>query len=330
MKPFELHLKNLEWSAPTFALGTHKFGGNGATDADYSLSDARCFELMDIYAENGGNVIDTAALYGKCAHPKTAHGYSEICIGDWMQSRGCRKQILLMTKGAHHTHKDGIKIHRVTQKDIAEDLEQSLENLKTDYIDVYFLHRDDPRIPAGEILEWLDPYVKSGVIRVLGGSNWTVARMEEANAYARAHGLAEFETSEIGFSLRKESLEWNDGSAVEMDAAEYAGYLRTGMPVFAYNAQSGGFFYQYFNTPDAEIPAGPTENLVRLNRVRALCRQTGMTPQEVLFGYLNGQRVQTLPIAATESPQRLKQMLVGAQAVLTQEQIEFLLGENWG
>src|SRR3569833_1289287 len=147
------------------------------------------YELLDRWVEAGGNIVDTAHLYNG--------GSSERALGQWIADRDCREQIVVLTKCAHHN----VDRKRVTPEDITCDLRDSLARLKTDYVDLYILHRDDPEIPVGEIVDVLNRYYREGRIHAFGGSNWSTARLDEANAYAAAHGLQGFTGSSPHLSL---------------------------------------------------------------------------------------------------------------------------------
>jgi hypothetical protein len=123
---------------------------------------------LDAFYEAGGNVFDTAFVYGG--------GKTESIFGDWHTSRKVpREEIVLIGKGAHSP---------LCYPDvIAKQLDQSLNRLKTDYVDIYFMHRDNTDMPVGEFVDAMDAEVKRGRIRgIFGGSNWTRARMDEASS----------------------------------------------------------------------------------------------------------------------------------------------------
>ncbi|NMA94721.1 MAG: aldo/keto reductase [Clostridiales bacterium] len=160
----------------------------------------RCFSMLDTAFQMGCNTFDTAHIY--------AGGDGERVIGRWMQERGNREKIVILTKGAHHN----ADRRRVTPFDITSDLHDSLARLKTDYIDIYVLHRDDPSVPVGPIVEVLNEHVKAGKIRAFGGSNWHHSRIEEANEYAKAHGLTPFVASSPHYSLAEQvESPWGEG-----------------------------------------------------------------------------------------------------------------------
>jgi len=104
-------------------------------------------------------------------------------LGEWVRRRGIREEMVIIDKGAHT--RAGQK--RLTPADITADLHEGLSRLGTDYIDLYLLHRDDPAMGVGPIVEVLNEYLSAGRIRAFGGSNWTAGRIAEANDYAAAH-----------------------------------------------------------------------------------------------------------------------------------------------
>ncbi len=118
-------------------------------------------------------MFDTAFIY--------AGGYTEKLFGEWHKSRGVREDAVLIGKGAHSP--------LVYPDVISKQLTQSLDRLQTDYVDVYFMHRDNLDVPVGEFVDAMDAEVKKGRIRgPFGGSNWTKERFDEAIAYADKHG----------------------------------------------------------------------------------------------------------------------------------------------
>ncbi len=144
---------------------------------------------MDCYFEAGGNLFDSAYVYGA--------GKTEKIFGDWHTSRRIpREDFILIGKGAHSP---------LCYPDvIAKQLDQSLDRLRTDYVDVYFMHRDNPMIPVGEFIDAMDAEVRRGRIRgIFGGSNWSRERMDEAVAYARKNGRAAPSAVSNNFSLAK-------------------------------------------------------------------------------------------------------------------------------
>ena len=150
------------------------------------------FSFMDAVLEQGCTTFDTAHVYGG--------GDNERSVGRWVRERGVRDRVVILGKGAHHNQDR----QRVTPYDITSDLHDSLARFQFDYIDLYLLHRDDPSQPVGPIVEILNEHKRAGKINAFGGSNWSVSRIQEANAYAETHGLEGFTASSPNFSLAEQ------------------------------------------------------------------------------------------------------------------------------
>ena len=185
--------------------------------------------LLDQAFAAGVNAIDTAENYGK----------SELILGAWMAERSNRDQLTIITKGCHPYGRS-----RVTPEDMRHDFAQSLERLRTDHVDVYMLHRDDPQRDVGEIMEALNEFVRAGQTLRIGASNWTMPRVREANAYAHAHGLEPFSVLSPNYSLARQIGDpWGGCTALsgEEHAADRAWCAQEGITVIAYAALGARF-----------------------------------------------------------------------------------------
>ncbi|RSX54405.1 aldo/keto reductase [Bifidobacterium goeldii] len=203
-------------------------------------------DLLNTAVSTGINTIDTAKVYGQ----------SQAMLGGWIAglSKNERDRLVIETKGCHPLD-DGTP--RVTQQALDEDIDDSLNKLNVDYIDVYLLHRDNPQVPAGEIVEWLNAQQQAGHIRAFGGSNWTSDRLAEANDYAAAHGLTPFTVSSPNFSLAAQEGDPWIGSSVTLNGADGAAnareldwYRGSQMAVFAYSVLGRGFMTGMFTSDD--------------------------------------------------------------------------------
>ena len=141
--------------------------------------------MWDDFYLQGGNTFDTAYIYGQ--------GSMEAMLGQWHEQRNIRNDIVIVGKGAHTPDNYPNKI--------TPQLDVSLDRLRSDYVDMYFLHRDNLDIPVGEFIDALNDEVKRGRIQAFGGSNWTIARVREANQYAAENGLQGFSAVSNNFSL---------------------------------------------------------------------------------------------------------------------------------
>lgn len=278
-------LKNDRYTAqlPALTFGTASF--------ERSDSDDVYFELLDAYYANGGRCIDTARVY--CSWLEGGEDSSEGVVGRWLAARGCREEMLVCTKGGHPDLED-MSISRLSREDLEADLARSLEVLGTNYIDIYFLHRDDEDIPVEEIMPILNDFYQSGKVHFLGASNWTGARIEEANEYAKAHGMEPFRVSQINYSLAHCSTDtFSDPTVVCMNLREFRWYQTHDVPVMAYCPQAKGFFAKLASGDSVKnIPEGTfasTANLARLARVKRLSEQCGIPAAVIPLGYLNSQ-----------------------------------------
>ena len=148
---------------------------------------------------SGVNAFDTARVYA----------LSEKSLGDWVYQRGLREQVVLLSKCGHPSV-SGEK--RINEQEIRRDFAESSQYLKTDFIDIYLLHRDDPEIEAGVAVEILNALYAEGKIGAFGGSNWTHQRIEEANEYAYKHSLVPFSVSSPNFGLADQICDlWGGG-----------------------------------------------------------------------------------------------------------------------
>ncbi|MBT9492784.1 MAG: aldo/keto reductase [Paucibacter sp.] len=184
--------------------------------------------LFDDYIERGGNAFDTAWVYD------FEGGHSEAILGQWLRARGIRDEIVLIAKGGHTPH--------CTPEGMRRELAESLERLQTDHADLYILHRDNPEVPVGEFVEALNEQRSLGRFKAFGGSNWSLARVLEANAYAKAKGLQGFSLLNNQLSLaRMQAPIWR-GCVSAGDPASRQILAEQGLALFAWSSQARGFF----------------------------------------------------------------------------------------
>lgn len=246
------------------------------------------FLLLDSVFEQSCTAFDTAHVY--CG------GDSERALGQWIATRGLRDKVVVIDKGAH----PNADRTRVTWFDVTSDLYDSLARLKTDYIDLYFLHRDDPEVPVGEIVDMLDEHRRAGRIRAYGGSNWTHERLQQANEYATRHRKAPFVASSPHFSLAEQCQpQWEGCVSIAGRKGEAGRNWHTDhrMPVFAWSSLSRGFLSGRYTRPEIEsctdelderhfaIYRSP-ENFERLERAFSIAERHGLTVPQVVIAYL--------------------------------------------
>lgn len=237
-----IKLNQTEITASCTALGTDSIG------TYINENDSKA--ILNKFTELGGTLIDTAVSYADWEPGETSR--SEKLIGRWMKENNNRHNLIIATKGGcpHHT---SMHTSRLSPEEINSDMDKSLLNLKTDYVDIYFLHRDDEDKPVEEIAETLCALVKSGKTRYAGLSNWKPYRIDLFNEYCRNHNLPEVVTSQIQFGLARPNLENMEDTLEIMQADSYEYYSKRDMSLFAFTAQSKG----YFSKIDKNLPLSP-------------------------------------------------------------------------
>jgi aryl-alcohol dehydrogenase-like predicted oxidoreductase len=284
--------------------------------------------LLDSVYEQGITTFDTAHVYGS--------GECERSVGEWVNARGLRDQVVLIGKGAH-LNQDR---QRVTPFDISADIHDSLARFKTDYIDLYILHRDDPSVPVGPIVERLHDHKERGQILAYGGSNWTHDRVAAANEYAAKHDLTPFAVSSPNFSLAEQAKEpWS--GCVTISGAKYQStrewYGEHDVPLFTWSSLAGGFFSGRFNPENLDTFETYLdklcvevycfgENWNRLDRAKELAAQKGVSLPQVALAYVLNQPQDIYALIACWQPEEVVDNVKALEIKLTPNELTWLEG----
>ncbi|HIT75372.1 MAG TPA: aldo/keto reductase [Candidatus Avipropionibacterium avicola] len=304
-----LLLPGTDLTVSALCLGTASFGSR--------LSEAESRRMLDHFVDLGGNFIDTALNYADWHHPEPA--ISEKVIGRWLRSRPDADEIVVATKGACPRPD---RFFRVTPECIRADVTASLAHLQVETIPLYWLHRDDPSMPVGPIIDVLNELVAVGHIRHFACSNWTADRIEQAQAHAETHGLQGFVADQLMWSLA-EPGPLADKTIVVMDPALHALHTRTGLPAVAFSAQAKGLFsgrYDREHPPPQDSAVAPywTEaNRALLDRVLAAATRHDVAPAAVALAALSQQPFPTIPVIGASTLDQLTESCAGADLVLT-------------
>jgi aryl-alcohol dehydrogenase-like predicted oxidoreductase len=272
-------------------------------------------ELLDHFVSVGGNCLDTARVYG-----------TEGAIGQWFSDRGRRDDIVLIAKGVHHDA-NGPRVH---PQGIAEDLAASLDLLQTDFIDLYLLHRDDPQYPVGPIVEALNEHRQAGRIRAFGGSNWTHSRLQEANDYAKSHGLTPFVASSPNFSLAVQNEPtWANCISASTLPGEREWYAQNNFPLMSWSSQAQGFFtgrYAKDAPTDGEMVRVwyNDANFERLDRANQMASEKGVTPIQIALAYVLSQPFPTWALIGPRTPAETESTMEGLVLTLTPDEMAWL------
>ncbi|MDR6955363.1 aryl-alcohol dehydrogenase-like predicted oxidoreductase [Ancylobacter sp. 3268] len=179
------------------SMGTFSFGGVGdfAKVASHGVAEAQ--RLVDVCLDGGINVLDTANMYSL--------GRSEEIVGEVLEGR--RERVLLSSK-ARMRIGDGPNDEGVSRYHLIRECERSLKRLRTDHIDIYFLHEWDGATPLEETLSALDALMRAGKIRYIGCSNYSGWHVMKALGIAEAKGLPRFVTQQIHYTLEAREAEY--------------------------------------------------------------------------------------------------------------------------
>ncbi|MBA3684469.1 MAG: aldo/keto reductase [Planctomycetes bacterium] len=273
---------------------------------------AQAAVLFDEFFEQGGNCFDTSWWYGQ--------GYTDKILGRWMASRGVRKDTVIIAKGAHTP---GCYPEELTRQ-----LLISLECLRTDRADIYFMHRDNEQIPVGEFVEVLNEHHRKGRIGVFGGSNWSLARIQAFNEYAKQKGLKGMGGVSNNFSLARMVNPVWAGCIAATEPAFRAWFEQTRTPLFAWSSQARGFFVR--GKPDFLADQELTnawysaDNFERLERARQLAAKKGVNANNIALAYVLAQRFPLFCLIGPATLGELRTTLPALSVSLSPEEMRWL------
>ena len=199
-------------------LGGNVFG--------WTADAAQSFAVLDAYAAQGGNFIDTADVYSEWV-PGNTGGDSERVIGDWITARGNRDEVIIATKVARRSGARGL-----APDTIRAAVDASLANLRTDYIDLYYAHEDDESVPMAESLGAFDALIREGKVRHIAASNFTADRLREALDISASNGLASYVAIQNHYNLMERHGYENEFESL---------LVERGLSSLPYYSLAGGF-----------------------------------------------------------------------------------------
>lgn len=307
----KITIPDTELCISPMGLGTVDAGvrwGKDAADAD---------AMFGAFVEEGGNLIDCAHVYADWlvvdGRQETAR--AERVTGDWMQRQNNRHDIVLMTKGGHpvYTHPSmDLHINRCTKADMRGDLEGSLRILRTDYIDIYFYHRDDPRIPVEEMVETMQDFVREGKIRYFGVSNWSAERQVAADAYCKKMGYRSAVADQALLNLGSKYMNpLDDDTLVYVKDALYD-YHKENVAnmMMPYMGNASGFFHIYAEKGEEGVKGHPyatQKNLAMAARIPELVKKYDCAVTNIVLGYFSQEAFPCVPLYGPMDKKSIKE-----------------------
>ena len=281
-------------ASPRIGLGTSRLGADGPRDEAYAL--------LDAFVDHGGTLIDTAAVYSDWIPGE--RGRSETVIGEWLTLRGKRDRVRISTKGGHPPL-DDMHHGRCDAASLRHDIEQSLRRLKTDHIDLYLLHRDDPRVSVAEIFGTLGEFVKDGKIGATGVSNWDVSRV------AQAKMLADRPTANqlLGNILCLKMNRPGDETIRVLDASVYRQAEDEDLALMLFSSQCrGAFLPAKLGGP---VPPDYDNDACRaaMAEIAALARDRGIAAGDVVLAFLLAVSPRIIPLIGPHSAAQMSESM---------------------
>lgn len=284
----------------------------------WTADEATSFAVLDAWVSGGATMIDTADIYSAWV-PGHAGGESETILGRWMKARDNRDRVQIATKVGMLPTGDGRQ--GLSPAVIAEQVDASLVRLQTDYIDLYYAHRDDADTPQEAVAEAFDALVRAGKVRALGASNFTLDRLMSALEISDAGGLAGYGVVQPNFSLMAEDAFPEEYRRLCIDRnigalAYYAlasGFL-TGKYRSAEEAKQGsrgGANAGHFNPRGRKV-------LATLDQVAA---ETGASLAQIALAWIIATPGLTGPIASATSVAQVEELLPAMDLTLSSAQI---------
>jgi aryl-alcohol dehydrogenase-like predicted oxidoreductase len=293
--------------------GVNKVMSRVILGVDNQPSIAYASAMLDDFYERGGNVFDTAYIY--------MGGMAEGLLGRWVENRGVREQVVILDKGAHTPF--------CTPKDLDKQFKTSLERLRTDYVDIYCMHRDNPEVPVGEFVDVINEHVRAGRIKIYGGSNWTIERVNAANEHARRTGQQGMTVLSNNFSLARMIQPPWDG-CMSASTTEFRQWLTdTQLPLLPWSSQARGFFLPHV-TPDFK---GDDEvrrcwfaddNFERKRRAQALAEKYGVETINIALAYVLQQPFPTFPLIGPRTIEETRSSMRSFEFELTADEVRHL------
>lgn len=291
-------------STAPIVLGGNVFG--------WTADPPTSFAILDRFVAAGFNVVDTANAYSTWV-PGHVGGESETIIGDWMKARGTRERVVIATKVGWEIGED----RGLTRAQVEKQVEASLRRLKTDRIDLYQTHKDDPGTPVEETLEALDRLVKAGKVRAIGASQYEPARLRESIAASERLGLARYDTLQPEYNL-------HDREKFERDYQPIA--REHGLAVIPFFGLAKGFLSGKYRKA-ADIEGRPRAAGLKkyfegdrgkriLAALDSVAADAGATVAQVSLAWMLAQPTIAAPIVSVTSVAQLEEILGVAKLAL--------------
>lgn len=274
-------------------LGTNVFG--------WSADEAQSHQVLDAYASHGGNFLDTADVYSQWK-PGNQGGESETIIGRWLKNRD-RSKVVIATKVSMLNTRPGL-----SAKNILAACDDSLRRLQTDYIDIYYSHRDETETPMEETLGAYAELIAAGKVRYIAASQHTGARLQQALDISTANGLPSYIGLQDQYNLiyrepfeseQQPVLANNNLSALPfygLARGFLTGKYRPGVKVESVRAEGVAEFYN-------------DKSWAVLDKVREIAQARNLPVATISLAWLRSNPQVSTPIASARTVEQLEEII---------------------
>lgn len=301
-----------------FCLGSAEFGST----FDREVS----FDTLDRFVASGGNFVDTAILYADWI-PNIERSASEKTIGRWLKSRNAYDKIIVATKGgAPHPE---TRIPTLSKEELEPQIEASRKNLGIDTIELYYLHRDDPNRTVEEIMDVLFEVREKGKIKHIACSNWTAARIRQANEYAKKCKKAGFVAVSNRWSLAMPIPGASkDKTLVDMNDELYQLHTECDIAAIPFSSTAQAYLSRVANGEDPNhVIYGSAENKIKAERAKQLALEKKVTVAQLALSYFYSHPFTAVPITAFRTPEQMQEAVAATEIILSDEEFSFLTGK---
>jgi aryl-alcohol dehydrogenase-like predicted oxidoreductase len=287
----------------------------GANTFGWSSDEAQSFAVLDAYVAAGGNFIDTADVYSEWKEGNTG-GESETIIGKWMKARNNRNKIVLATKVAKLSTRRGLSPANITAA-----LDDSLQRLQTDYVDIYYSHEDDLKVPTEDTLGKYTELIAAGKIRYIAASQHSGARLQHALDTAKTNNLASYIALQDHYNLMTRN---------PFESEQQAVVIKNGLSALPFYGLAKGFLtgkYRPGITVESVRAEAAKEYMTptgwaTIDALDAIAKNHGASMSAVALAWLRSNSAVSAPIASARTVEQLMEIIQIVK--LSGEEVELL------
>ncbi len=290
-------------------LGCMSFGDPGRGNHSWTIGEDAARPIIRQALEAGINFFDTANVY--------SGGSSEEIVGRALSSFARRDEIVLATK-VHGRMREGPNGQGLSRKAILSEIDHSLRRLGTDHVDLYQIHRFDPRTPIEETVEALHDVVKAGKARYVGASSMYAWQFQKMLHVAEQHGFTRFVSMQDHYNLlyREEEREMlplcsSEGIGVIPWSPLARGRLTRSWEETTQRSETDEFGKRLYGEGDRAV----------VEKVAAIAERRGVSRAEVALAWLLSKPVVTAPIIGVTKPEQLEAGLAAASLELDPSEV---------